>query len=77
VKGIRTRGRHRNTWKEVADNNLMSLRMCASAAQNCKIQRKLIRGKQSHSDDESRDGVHFRLICCRCQLKWVELEIGH
>jgi len=47
------------TRKEVADNDLQCLHFHASDALDhmvlCKKLRKLMGGKQSHSDDESRD----------------------
>jgi len=43
------------TRKEVADNDLQCLHFHASDALDHKKLRKLMRGKQSHSDDESRD----------------------
>ena len=55
IEGAQLRGRPMKTWKEVDDNDLKCLQMCASDALDCKKWRKLIRGKQSHSDDESGD----------------------
>jgi len=48
VESTRLRGRPKKSWKEVVDSDLKCLHLHAL--------RKLIRSKQSHSDDESGDG---------------------
>jgi len=67
---MRPRGRPKNTWQEVVQNDLKNLHLDKSDAMDHKKERKLIRGRQD-SGDESGSCI-FWLIWC--WLSYIGLE---
>ena len=68
---IQSRGRLKNTWKEVINNDLKSFQLHETDALVHKKWRKLIRGKQSRSDNESGDSGLTDLVPARRGRPWT------
>jgi len=71
------KGRPKRTWKQVVSNDLKCLYVCLSDALQCKKCRKLIKGRQSHSDDESGDSgsPHWALFLRPFPYPYCSLDL--